>query len=89
MTTLSPQKKIAKVLALMSYALVLVAVTTCQLGTRHEEMKIPPEVRARMADTDWVGSEWILWAWLLFLAAVVVRGLAFMVARLTLTRKNE
>lgn len=46
------QRKIAKILAIASYLMVLVAVATCQIGTYHEEQKIPAGVRSQMADTD-------------------------------------
>jgi hypothetical protein len=47
-----------RVLFGLALLLILSGVTTCHFGVRHEIALIPPEQRARMTDTDWVGVEW-------------------------------
>ena len=49
-----------KSLLLVSLLLLAASFATCRFGVRHEINKIPPETRARMADFDWIGAEWIM-----------------------------
>lgn len=48
-----------RLLLLISLLLSVASWATCRFGVQHEINKIPPEVRSRMTDTDWVGVEWI------------------------------
>lgn len=48
-----------RTLLLVSLLLFVASWVTCYFGVQHEINKIPPDVRARMGDTDWVGVEWI------------------------------
>jgi hypothetical protein len=44
--------------------LTLASIITCDFGMSSAVRKIPPERRAKMSDTDWVGAEWALAAFL-------------------------
>ena len=52
-------EKPIRVLLWISAILFVAAMATCHFGVEHEINKIPPEVRAHMSDTDWIGAEWI------------------------------
>ena len=39
--------------------LTIVSLATCHFGVQHEINKIPPEIRSKMTDFDWIGVEWI------------------------------
>jgi hypothetical protein len=81
-TSLTPATKLARILRWSSYLLVVVAVATCQIGTRYEKQKIFGDARAGIPDTDWIGFEWALWSALILCGAVVLRMIALMVGRL-------
>jgi len=53
-------KRVTRFLFLLAGTVFLSGVATCYFGVDHEIGKIPPEIRAGMADTDWVGTEWVL-----------------------------
>lgn len=53
----------------LSLLFLVSSTATCYFGRRYEVEKIPPERRAQMSDTDWVGREWIWRGVLLFLPA--------------------
>lgn len=50
---------IARCCLAVAALLFLVSLATCYLGVQHDVDQIPPETRARMTDTDWVGVRWI------------------------------
>ena len=52
--------------------MILASMATCYFGVRYAINQIPPEVRAGMSDTDWVGSEWIGRGMYLFLLGVLI-----------------
>lgn len=56
----------------LSITLLLASIAICVLGVEYEVGKIPPEVRAGMSDTDWVGVEWIARGMILFFIAVLM-----------------
>ena len=61
-------------LILLTVSLVMIAgsMATCFFGIRYAENQIPPEIRAGMSDTDWVGREWIGRAMVLFLVGAFI-----------------
>jgi hypothetical protein len=52
-------KRLTRVMLGIAAALMLAGMGTCYFGVRYAEAQIPPEIRAGMEDTDWVGFEWI------------------------------
>lgn len=48
------------------------SMSTCFFGVRYAINQIPPERLSRMADTDWIGVEWILRGGILLVIAVVL-----------------
>lgn len=48
----------------------------CHFGIQSEIGKIPPEVRARMSDTDWIGAEWAIRSLFIDIAAAVLLAIA-------------
>ena len=52
-------KLLSRLLLTVSCVAILGSMATCYFGVRYAINQIPPEDRARMTDTDWVGSEWI------------------------------
>ena len=48
-------KRLTRTLLALSFVLMLAGMSTCYFGQRHAVNQIPPEVRAGMSDTDWVG----------------------------------
>lgn len=68
-------KKAIRVFTLTSVILFALACATCHFGVEHEISKIPPDVRARMSDTDWVGAQWVfrgMGIWALSLSSLLV-----------------
>jgi hypothetical protein len=68
-------KRWGKNLLLTGIILFVAATTMCVVGTQYEISQIPPEQRAKMTDTDWVGAEWGLRAFFVQILGLVV-GLA-------------
>ena len=52
-------QRISRLLFLVAALIFVGGLATCWFGVQHEIAKIPPDVRARMSDTDWVGVEWV------------------------------
>jgi hypothetical protein len=52
-------------------------VATCYFGVDHEIVKIPPEIRARMTNTDWVGTEWVLLGMVISAGGICILVIAF------------
>ena len=44
----------------------------CYFGIEHEIARIPPDVRAGMTDTDWVGAKWAFRAMYLYVLGLVL-----------------
>ncbi len=62
--------------------LFMVSLAVGYFGVQHAIQRIPPDVRAGMGDTDWVGMEWLVVAMRIQSAAlvlVVVSGAAWVV----------
>ena len=68
-------KRWGKTLVLIAAVLFTAGITMCNVGTQYEISQIPPEQRAQMTDTDWVGAEWGIRAVFLELVALLL-GLA-------------
>src|SRR5262245_3259820 len=70
--------KIVKISLSASIFFCVLSLSTCLLGPMYEARKIPPEIRGRMTDTDWIGVEWVAIGGILFLLglAIAVGGLA-------------
>ncbi len=66
-----------KVLLCVSLLLFVASLSTCYFGVNYSISQIPPEVRAKMGDTDWVGVEWITRGLLLLLASLLLLLIAF------------
>jgi hypothetical protein len=49
-------RKLAFALLALGVVLLASATATCVFGTKYAVSQIPPNVRAEMADTDWVGA---------------------------------
>jgi hypothetical protein len=69
-------KRLVKILAAFSLLLSAVSFATCQFGVQYEINKIPPEMRSRMSDFDWIGFEWIIRGTLIFFVAVISAAIA-------------
>ena len=81
-------KTAVKVLWAISLALALASLATCYFGAEHAVHQIPPEVRARMSDTDWIGVEWIGYG--LFLGSLaVILALAALTLRIRQRRHSK
>jgi hypothetical protein len=65
-------KLLAKRLAWTSAFLLIASFATCHFGVQHEINKIPPEIRARMSDFDWIGIRWIAWGGAIFILACIL-----------------
>ena len=65
-------KNAVRMLLSSSLALALAGTAVCHFGVRYSISKIPAEQRARMADFDWVGIEWIAVGSLAMLAAILL-----------------
>jgi hypothetical protein len=70
-------KKSIKVLLWVSLLLFVASLSTCYFGVNYAISQIPPEVRAKMGDTDWVGVEWITRGLFLLLASLLSLLIAF------------
>jgi hypothetical protein len=68
-------KRWGKALILVSAVLLTAGITMCNVGIQYEISQIPPEQRAQMTDTDWVGAEWGIRAVFLELVGLLL-GLA-------------
>jgi hypothetical protein len=71
------QMRVVRKWAIGSGTLLLLASSAmCNFGIEHEIGKIPPEVRARMGDTDWVGAQWAIRALVvdIFALCIIVAG---------------
>jgi hypothetical protein len=77
-------KRLARILFFLGVLLWLTSLGTCHFGTQHAIDQIPPDVRAQMPDTDWVGIEWIERGMVILIAAYTLVGAA---AALTLTQE--
>jgi hypothetical protein len=64
--------KLGRTLVAIAVLLLIGAACTCYLGVRHDVAQIPPEVRAQMADTDWVGVRWLFLGMKIFMAGTAV-----------------
>jgi hypothetical protein len=64
-------KSVAKVLIALSLLLSIASLATGYFGVRHEIDKIPPEIKARMSDFDWIGIEWIAGGLIIFAFALI------------------
>ena len=58
--TVSEIHSLRRQLLFASAVLFILGLAVCDFGIQHEIGKIPADVRARMGDTDWVGTEWAL-----------------------------
>ena len=47
-------------------------MSTCIFGVQYAINQIPSEIRSQMADTDWVGVEWIKRGGILLLISAVL-----------------
>jgi membrane protein YqaA with SNARE-associated domain len=65
-------KTSTRMLLTVSLVTILGSMATCFFGVRYAKNQIPPELRARMADTDWVGFEWIERGMYLFVLGVLI-----------------
>lgn len=65
-------KTSTRVSLILSFVIILGSMATCFFGVRHAVNQIPPEVRAGMTDTDWVGHEWIGRGFIVFLVGVAI-----------------
>lgn len=52
-------RKTSRRLLWMSAFFFVASMSTCIFGVQYAINQIPPETRSSMADTDWVGVEWI------------------------------
>jgi hypothetical protein len=64
-------KSVAKILIAPSLLLSIASLATCHFGVQHEIDKIPPEIKARMSDFDWIGIEWIARGSIIFVFAAI------------------
>ncbi|MFN0109230.1 MAG: hypothetical protein ACKVZH_10295 [Blastocatellia bacterium] len=67
----------AKKLAWVSLLLTALSIATCNFGVDYEIKKIPPEIRAGMSDTDWIGSQWIFRGMGILAIALILAATAF------------
>ncbi|MBK7598269.1 MAG: hypothetical protein IPJ07_06970 [Acidobacteria bacterium] len=67
-----------KYLLWLSLLLLAASFVVSHFGEQYALKQIPPEVRAGMSDTDWVGAEWIMRGLVLLLLAVI-SGLAALI----------
>ena len=65
-------KLLSRLLLTVSCVAILGSMATCYFGVRYAINQIPPEDRALMSDTDWVGSEWIGRGMYIFLLGVLI-----------------
>ena len=70
-------KRVSRILFLLAGTVFLGGVATCYFGVDHEIAKIPPEIRAEMADTDWLGSEWVLLGMVISAGGICILVIAF------------
>ena len=68
-------KRWGKALVLIAAVLFTLGITMCTVGRQYEVSQIPPEQRAQMTDTDWVGAQWGIRAIFVELIALLL-GLA-------------
>lgn len=75
--------KLIKILLVIGLFLLVASFATCYLGVQYAEKQIPPEIRGKMTDTDWVGIEWIGRGLLVFMLSVITlfSALAFWLRR--------
>lgn len=69
-------KKAARILAYFSILFTATSLATCHFGGQLEIDKIPPEVRAGMSDTDWVGAKWVFRGMFVFAISIVFAALS-------------
>lgn len=65
-------------LFVLSLLLMAASWATCHFGVEHEISKIPAGHRARMADFDWVGAEWIMRGTVIFLTGSLAAVIALL-----------
>ena len=63
-------RRVGRALLVLAAVTFVAGVATCFLGVEHEIAKIPAEQRARMTDTDWIGTEWVLTALVIEASAI-------------------
>lgn len=80
-------RRAAKILLWCAVMLFLAATATCYFGERYALSKIPPEIRAGMEDTDWIGAKWIGLGMILLFGAFVSGMTAFVLVIKHRTRK--
>ena len=80
--------KLAKVLIWVSLLLLLTSFGTCYFGVSYEVSKIPIEVREGMADTDWVGIEWIAGGTVIFFVSAIT-AIASLIIYLVQRRRRQ
>ena len=76
----------------LAAVLLVVSVATCYVGVQHEIHKIPPQERAGMGDTDWIGAKWVYRSMLLAAAAsalCLTSGTVLLLKRLRGQRGDE
>lgn len=64
-------KKSIRIFASISILHFVASFATCYFGVNYSESQIPPEVRNKMTDTDWIGVEWISRGLVIMLLAIV------------------
>jgi hypothetical protein len=84
-------KRVVRILLWTSLFLFLSSMATCYFGVKYAVTQIPPEVRGRMHDTDWVGVEWITCgsALLLLSLATSLAALCFWAVRKKRGNNNQ
>jgi hypothetical protein len=64
----APVKRRARLLAL-GWILLAVSLLLCVVGPRLSVSDVPPDIRNRMGDADWIGFAWVI-------AGIIVGALA-------------
>lgn len=64
-------KRWGQVLIMLASILLITGTTMCSVGISAAESRVPAEQRAKMEDTDWIGSEWAVRAVVLDSVALV------------------
>jgi len=82
-------KNTVRILLSSSLALALAGTAVCHFGVRYSVSQIPAEQRARMADFDWVGTEWIAVGSLAWIVGILLAVTAVFLLMMQHHRKSS
>lgn len=75
-------------IAYAAASVIVISFAMCHAGVRYDIAQLPPSVRSRMSDTDWIGVRWVAAAVVLQAAAAAGLVVSFLVRFRERRREN-